>query len=163
MPTKRRHTRLDALDRQILSTLMTRGRITWAQLADEVGLSAPSTTDRVHKLEELGLLEGYFAKVEPESVGCGLLAYVSVGLASPEHHANLVRWVEASPAVQECHIIAGDYDYLLKVRCPDPAGLERLLREELRTLPGITRTHSTIVMATAKETLAVPLPSEDND
>ncbi|MHC4236334.1 MAG: Lrp/AsnC family transcriptional regulator, partial [Planctomycetota bacterium] len=110
---------LDDLDRKILLRLMEDGRITWAQLAADVGLSAPSITERVRKLERLGVIEGYGARVNPEVVGYGLLAFVSVGLTDPNHHAEMLRRAETSPEIQEYHIVAGDYDYLLKLRCRD--------------------------------------------
>lgn len=154
---------LDSLDRKILIRLMQDGRITWAQLATEVGLSAPSVTERVRKLERLGVIEGYSARVNAEAVGNGLLAFVAVGLSDPSHHAEMLARVEATPEIQEYHIVAGDYDYLLKVRCADAKHLERLLRERVRSVAGVARTRSTIVMLTSKETCAVPLPAADDD
>jgi Lrp/AsnC family leucine-responsive transcriptional regulator len=151
-------TKLDDLDRKILGRLMQDGRITWAQLASEVGLSAPSVTERVRKLERLGVIEGYGARVNAEAVGCSLLAFVAVGLTDPNHHGDMLRQAEATPEIQEYHIVAGDYDYLLKVRCTDSKHLERLLREKVRSVPGVARTQSTIVMLTSKETSALPLP-----
>jgi Lrp/AsnC family leucine-responsive transcriptional regulator len=150
--------RLDDLDRKILTRLMEDGRITWAQLAAEVGLSAPSVTERVRKLEKLGVIEGYAALVNPEVIGCGMLAFVAVELTDPNHHAEMLREAQATPEIQEYHIVAGDYDYLLKLRCRDSRELERLLRETVRSIAGVARTNSTIVMLTPKETCAVPLP-----
>jgi Lrp/AsnC family leucine-responsive transcriptional regulator len=139
------------------------GRITWAQLASEVGLSAPSVTERVRRLERLGVIDGYSARVNAEAVGNGLLAFVAVGLSDPSHHAEMLAQVEATPEIQEYHIVAGDYDYLLKVRCTDAKHLERLLREKVRSVAGVVRTQSTIVMLTSKETGAVPLPEVDDN
>ncbi len=140
---------------------MVNGRVTWAQLASEVGLSGPSVTERVRKLERLGVLEGFTARVSPESVGYGLLAFVSVSISGPTHQEDLLGWAGSTVEVQECHIVAGAYDYLLKVRCQDSKDLERLLNEGLRLVPGVVRTLSTIVLTTAKETSAVPLPSSN--
>ena len=154
---------LDSLDRKVLARLMTDGRITWAQLASEVGLSGPSITERVRKLERLGVLEGFTAKVSPEAVGYGMLAFVSVSLSGPAHQADLLGWAESTAEVQECHIIASAYDYLLKVRCRGSKDLERVLNEGLRLVPGVVRTDSTIVLTTAKETSAMPLPKANDD
>ena len=151
------NSKVDALDRKILSALVADGRIPWSRLASEVGLSGPSVTERVKKLEKAGVLEGYTARIEPEAVGYGLLAFVSVGVWDPSQHERLMEWARATPEVQEFHIIAGEYDYLLKIRCRDSAHLERLLREDVRAVAGVVRTNSTIVMATKKETSAVPL------
>ncbi len=163
MTMTEQYTRLDDLDRKIVSRLMEDGRITWAQLASDVGLSAPSVTERVRKLERLGVIEGYGAHVDPEVVGYGLLAFVSVGLTDPNHHAEMLRQAEATPEIQEYHIVAGDYDYLLKVRCRNSKDLERLLREKVRSIAGVARTKSTIVMLTSKETCAVPLPEGNGE
>ena len=163
MATTQQNTRLDVLDRKILSRLMEDGRVTWAQLASEVGLSAPAVTERVRKLERLGVIDGYSARVNPEAVGYGLLAFVAVGLSDPDHHAEMLRQAEATPEIQEYHIVAGDYDYLLKIRCTDSKHLERLLREKVRSVAGVARTQSTIVMLTSKETCAVPLPQDESE
>jgi Lrp/AsnC family leucine-responsive transcriptional regulator len=101
--------------------------------------------------------------VDPEVVGYGLLAFVSVGLTDPNHHAEMLRQAEATPEIQEYHIVAGDYDYLLKVRCRNSKDLERLLREKVRSIAGVARTKSTIVMLTSKETCAVPLPEGNGE
>lgn len=158
MSTIQRKTELDSLDLKLLERLMADGRVTWAQLAAEVGLSGPSVTERVRKLERLGALEGFTAKVNPESVGYGLLAFVSVSISGPTHQQDLLRWAESAVEVQECHVIAGAYDYLLKVRCHDSKDLERVLNGGLRLVPGVVRTNSSIVLTTVKETSAVPLP-----
>jgi Lrp/AsnC family leucine-responsive transcriptional regulator len=120
-------------------------------------------TERVRKLERLGVLEGFTAKVNPESVGYGLLAFVSVSIAGPTHQQDLLRWAESAPEVQECHVIAGAYDYLLKVRCVDSKDLERVLNGGLRLVSGVVRTNSSIVLTTAKETSAVPLPDREGE
>ena len=76
---------------------------------------------------------------------------------------RLLREAQATPEIQEYHIVAGDYDYLLKLRCRDSRELERLLRETVRSIAGVARTNSTIVMLTPKETCAVPLPEPDSE
>ncbi len=152
---------LDDLDLKLLARLMADGRITWAQLASEVGLSGPSVTERVRKLERVGVLQGFTAQVSPESVGYGLLAFVSVSISGPMHQDDLLRWARAAVEVQECHVVAGAHDYLLKVRCKDSKDLERVLNGGLRLVPGVVRTNSSIVLTTSKETSAVPLPNPD--
>jgi Lrp/AsnC family leucine-responsive transcriptional regulator len=163
MTTILRKTELDDLDLKLLARLMADGRVTWAQLASEVGLSGPSVTERVRKLERLGVLEGFTAKVSPESVGYGLLAFVAVSISGPTHQEDLLGWAESAVEVQECHVVAGAHDYLLKVRCQDSKDLERVLNRGLRLVPGVVRTNSSIVLTTAKETSAVPLPNSNGD
>ncbi len=97
MATTEQNVRLDNLDRKILTRLMEDGRITWAQLATQVRLSAPSVTERVRKLERLGVIDGYSAQVYAEVVGYGLLAFVAVGLTDPNHHPEMRRRAAATP------------------------------------------------------------------
>jgi Lrp/AsnC family leucine-responsive transcriptional regulator len=150
----------DALDYKILATLMASGRTSWSKIAKDTGLSGPSIADRVRKLENSGVIAGYSARVNPKAVECGLLVFVSVRLSDLTRIEDFHRWAHSAPEVQECHIMAGPYDYLLKVRCRDTERLERLLREEVRTIPGVGRTDSSIVMVSLKETSAVPLPDD---
>lgn len=150
----------DSLDRTILRTLMAEGRITWTELAARVGLSAPSAAERVRKLEEAGFIEGYAALVNPVALGNTTLAFVALSVTDPAYHESVLRWVRNTDEVQECHIIAGEHDYLLKVRCRDPEQLERFLREDVRSLPGVSGTRTTVTLSTPKETTRIPLPEE---
>ena len=151
---------LDAIDRRILTILYGDARTTWTKVAEEVGLSGPSTVDRVRKLERLGVIRGYEVRADPLTLGCSLLAFVSVAISDPACHDDVLRWAADTTEVQECHVVAGGFDYLLKVRCRDTTHLENLILHGLRATPGVVRTHSTIVMATKKETSALPLPPE---
>ncbi|HKJ03242.1 MAG TPA: Lrp/AsnC family transcriptional regulator [Longimicrobiales bacterium] len=146
----------DDVDRALLSTLMDRGRATWAQLSGRVGLTAPSVTERVRKLERAGIIRGYEAVVDPTSVGYGLLAYVSVEAAVAFDPPEFFERVAETREIQECHLLTGDYDYLLKVRCRGSAHLYELL-QAIQGWPGVGHTRSAVVLKTAKETRAVPL------
>jgi Lrp/AsnC family leucine-responsive transcriptional regulator len=134
------------------------GRATWTELASLIDLSAPSTAERVRKLEATGLIEGYTACVNPRALGYSLLAFVALSAADPAHHEEILHWINNAGEVQECHIVAGEHDYLLKVRCRDAEHLERFLREQIRSLAGV-RTTTTVVLLTTKETAAVPVSS----
>lgn len=151
---------MDERDRAILGRLASDGRVTWADLAGEVGLSPPSVAERVRKLEESGVIRGYAARVDPAAVGAGTLAFVAVTASGPEPYRRIGEWAERSPEIQECHAITGENDYLLKVRCRDTADLGRFLREELRAIDGVARTVSTVVLETLKETPTVPLRAD---
>jgi len=148
----------DGQDIKALRLLMARGRATWAEVATLLGMSAPAAADRVRRLEERGVIRGYAALVDAESIGLALVAFVAVTLERPEHRAAFLGWVESTAAVQECHHVAGDYDYLLKVRCVGTHALDALLSEGIKGLPGIARTRTTIVLRTQKETPLLPLP-----
>jgi Lrp/AsnC family leucine-responsive transcriptional regulator len=150
---------LDEVDSKVIQHLMTQGRITWAELAGMLELSAPATADRVRRLEERQVIKGYTAQVEPEAIGFHLTAFVAVTLERPSDRAGFLQKIEDLPEVQECHHVTGDDDYLLKVRCRNTKDLERLLSEEIKGLSGILKTRTTIVLSTVKETTALPVQS----
>ena len=140
---------------------MFRGRVTWSELAATLDLSAPATADRVRRLEERGVVRGYAALVDAEAVGCGLTAFIAVTLERPENRDPFLQRILELPEVQECHHIAGDDDYLLKVRCRSTRNLEQIISERIKSLQGIVRTRTTIVLSTTKETPALPLSTEN--
>lgn len=148
---------IDTVDYKVIRHLMTQGRMTWSELAGSLQLSAPATADRVRRLEERHVIKGYVALVDPEAVGCGLTAFITVTLERPEHRHPFLGLVERLPQVQECHHVAGEDDYWLKVRCANTKGLEHLISNELKALPGVVRTRTTIVLSTVKETPVLPL------
>ncbi len=139
------------------------GRATWAELAAELGLSAPAAAERVRKLEERKIIRGYAAIVDPAQTGYELTAFVSVTLDRPQHRSKFTRALEKMPEVVECHHVAGDFDYLLKVRCRGTADLDGLLSNRIKELPGIARTRTTIVLGTLKESIVAPLASATED
>jgi Lrp/AsnC family leucine-responsive transcriptional regulator len=153
----------NSFDYKLISYLMNQGRSTWAELGGILGLSAPAAADRVHKLEETGVIKGYSALVDPEGVGLGIAAFVSVTLERPEHRKHFLDQIQQMAEILECHHIAGEDDYVLKIRCPDTKRLEYLISEEIKSLPGILRTRTTIILSTNKETTVLPvnLPQED--
>jgi Lrp/AsnC family leucine-responsive transcriptional regulator len=153
---------LDETDRRILTALWEDGRMSWADLAGRIGLSAPGAAERVRRLEAKGVIRGYSTAVDPRSVGLLLTAFVEVTLERPAHRAPFLELVSAIDEVQECHHIAGDYDYLLKVRCGDTLALDRVISDRLKGLPGVVRTRTTIALASLKESpvLALPLPKD---
>ena len=90
-------------------------------------------------------------------LGIGLTAFIGVTLARPRHRAGFLDLIQQLAEVQECHHAAGDFDYLLKVRCRGPADLERIVSDRIKAIPGVARTRTTIVLSTTKETTALPL------
>ncbi|MDF2570031.1 MAG: transcriptional regulator, AsnC family [Sporomusa sp.] len=146
-------------DLKVLGRLMEQARATWAELGTLLGLSAPAAADRVRKLEELGVIKGYAALIDPEAIGCGLAALISVTLNGPEQKLEFLKMVNRLAEIQECHHIAGAEDYVLKVRCSSTRDLELLLTEQIKSLPG-TRTRTTVILSTVKETPILPLKIE---
>jgi len=148
---------LQALDSKAIRLLMERGRATWSDLAQHLGLSAPAAADRVRRLEERGVIRGYAALVDPEAAGYPLSAFVAIILDRPDRRVAFLKRVESLVQVTECHHVAGGDYYLLKVRCRNTQDLDRLLVESLKTIPGVVRTRTTIVLSTAKESVVMPL------
>jgi Lrp/AsnC family leucine-responsive transcriptional regulator len=152
---------LDALDLRVLAQLMPQARITWAELASQLGLSAPAAADRVRKLEEKGVIQGYVTQVDAACLGYDLTAFIAVTLEHPRDREGFLVQLHRLPAIQECHHIAGEGDYLLKVRCQGTRGLERFITDVLKEIPGVTQTRTTIVLSTVKETMALPIGTVD--
>lgn len=149
---------MDAVDHKILTVLMVDGRVSWADLAESVGLSAPAVAERVRRLEDRGVIRGYAADVNGSQVGAHMTALVAVTLDGPGARDGFLRVVRDTAEVQECHHTAGDDDYLLKVRCGGTADLERLLSDVLKSVPGVSRTRTTVVLSTVKDSPVLPLP-----
>jgi Lrp/AsnC family leucine-responsive transcriptional regulator len=139
---------------------MRQGRATWAELGQLLGLSAPSAADRVRKLEEAQVITGYAALLDPTAVGYPLTAFIFITLANSRNRAAFLRAIAKMEQVSECHHIAGDDDYLLKVRCRTTANLDQLLAKELKDKLGVARSRTTIVLATAKESVQIPIAED---
>jgi len=151
---------MDSNDTKALLHLMAHARTTWAELGTLLGLSAPAAADRVRKLEELGVIKGYAALVNPEEAGCSLGALISVTLERQEYRAQFLGMVQDLPEIMECHHVAGEEDYFLKVRCRGPRDLEDLISSRLKSLPGL-KTKTTVVLSTFKETPVLPLAESE--
>lgn len=148
---------LDDIDRRLLSTLMREGRATWADLAEELGLTAPAIAQRVRRLEERGVIRQFAAWVDPESVA-PISAYVFVRFDGPGQRGRFREEVLRLAQVQECSRLAGEEDYLLKVRCGSLTELEQLLGVTLPKIPGVVRARASVVLATIKDTPILPIP-----
>ncbi len=151
--------KLDVIDRKILQILQHDGKISNVDLARRVHLSATPCFERVRRLEEAGYIEGYVAQLNPQKLGMGLLAFIELSLdrTNPEAFDVLRKNVADMSFVQECHMVAGGFDYLLKVRVADMAAYRRLLGERISALPGVSRTHTYFVMEEIKLTQELPL------
>ncbi len=126
-------------------------RLSWAELASELDLSPPAVAERVKRLKQRGLIRGFHAVLDPPALGLGLTAYVAVTLTHPRDRAAFLKVVQKQPEVKEAHHLAGEDDYLLKVYCRDTAHLEHFLTDILKSVPGVPRTRTSIVLGTAKE------------
>jgi Lrp/AsnC family transcriptional regulator, leucine-responsive regulatory protein len=152
---------MDTIDMKAVERLQLAGRESWATLGVALGMTGPAAAERVRRLEADGVIRGYAALVDPEAVGAGLTAFVAVSLERPGNRAAFLRRVSRLTEIQECHHVAGDHDYLLKVRCAGTADLDRILTDDLKSVPGVVRTQTTVVLRTLKESVIVPLPDTD--
>lgn len=146
---------MDAIDHLLVQLLQTDGRATQLQLARDVGLSQPATAERIRKLEAAGVITGYAAKVDAAKLGKDVTAYIGVGVEHPKYFEGFAKKVLAMPEVLECHRVAGRDSYLLKVKTTNTTTLDTLLCETLRTIAGVTRTLTTIVLSSIKEDIRV--------
>ncbi|MDQ1174720.1 Lrp/AsnC family leucine-responsive transcriptional regulator [Microbacterium testaceum] len=155
-------TSLDGIDKRILHELQQNGRLTNQELADRVGLSPSPCLRRVRHLEQQGVIEGYRAVVAPKIVGLSITAFVRLRLAT--HEGATVDAVEqrlrAIPHIVEAHLLAGDWDYLVRIVTPSFADYERLLREHLRAIPSLASIDTTFAFAETKPLSPLPLGEE---
>jgi Lrp/AsnC family leucine-responsive transcriptional regulator len=147
---------MDEIDRKLLQLLVGDARLSWAELGAQLKLSPPAVAERARRLEADGVIRGYAAQLEPEAVGRGVAALVAVSLERPSHRARFVRWVREHDDIVECHHVAGDDDYILKVRCASVRALETVLSDGLKGLEGVARTRTTVVLSTLKEAALLP-------
>jgi len=148
---------MDELDRKTLRFLMKQGRGTWAELGKLLHLTAPAAAERARKLEADGTILGYAALTNPEKLRFPLTAYVSVTIGDQRKRYEFLRLVEKQHQIVECHHVAGEDDYLLKVRCRGTRDLDHFLSKTLKDGIGVARTRTTIVLGTAKETVKTPI------
>lgn len=154
-----RKPKLDIIDRRILQILQREGRIANVDLARRVHLSPTPCFERVRRLEEAGYIQRYVAQLDPQKLGMGLLAFVEVSLdkTNPAAFDRFREAVAGMSEVQECHMVAGGFDYLLKARVTDMAAYRRFLGERVSSLPGVSRTHTYFVMEEVKVTQEIPI------
>lgn len=148
---------MDTNDIKALRLLQDEGRASWTRLGELMGMTGPAAAERVRRLEERGIIRGFTALIDPESVGLALTAFIALSLEKPTNREAFLRRVQALPEIQECHHCTGEDDYVLKVRCRGVSDLDRLINAELKSLPGVLRTRTTIVMRTSKDTPALAL------
>ena len=147
---------IDDLDIKILKILQESGRIKRNEIGEAIGLSIPSVSERLHKLETKGVIEGYYAKVNKKSFGYDIMAYIHVFMDSSKHYNALIANVEKIPQILECQSVLGEGSHLLKAIVKNTESLEKLL-SKIQSWPGVTATKTTFVLSTIKETTAIEI------
>ena len=142
---------LDPIDHLLVQLLQADGRATQLELSKEVGLSQPATAERIRKLEDSGVITGYTALVDATRLGKDVTAFVGVSIEHPRYFEGFIKKVLLLPEVLECHRVAGQDSYLLKVKTQSTLSLDTLLTEAIRVIPGVSRTFTTIALSSVKE------------
>ncbi len=144
---------LDGYDRKILAELTADGRLTVTDLARRIGLSKTPCQIRMRRLEKQGYILGYRAVTDPVKLGAGHIAFVQVRLNDTTLPAleAFNAAARAIPEIEQCHMIAGGFDYLLKVRTPDIAAYRQVLGERLSAMPHVSQTSTFVVMEAVKD------------
>jgi Lrp/AsnC family leucine-responsive transcriptional regulator len=154
---------IDEVDRQIVSLLQTDARLSNSALAERVGLTASSVYERVKKLEKKGVIRGYVAVVDAGALGKPIMAFIRLTVGSADYlesKNSVLEICQREADVLECHAVAGEDCYVLKVRAAGTADLEKLI-ERIRSNTQVSRTITSIVFSTIKETTqVVPVPVE---
>jgi Lrp/AsnC family leucine-responsive transcriptional regulator len=152
--------RLDDVDKEILRILQKEGRISNKDLAERINLTTTPTLERVRRLEREGVISGYEAKVNPETIDLGLNAFVTITLSA--HRLRLLdeftSEVKAIPEILACYNTTGDGDFLLHIVAKDVEDYERIMRTKLATLPDVQRMYTSIVLNVIKEQTNIPIP-----
>ncbi len=148
---------IDRIDRKILDELQKNARISYVELGERIGLSTSPCIERVRRLEQDNYICGYSAILNPNLLQAGLMVYVEIKLEydSRQIFEQFKQSALRIPYMLECHLLSGDFDYLMKIRVADMAEYRQLLGEILRDLPGVRDTRSYIVMEVIKESMAI--------
>jgi len=147
---------VDATDLRLVELLRGNGRLSYAELARQVGLSAPAVHERVGRLEASGVIRAYRAEVNPEAIGLGVTALIGVAQAAGSDAEVLISTLSELPEVESCYFLAGEESFLLQARVGTIAELESLV-VRLSHTPGVARTRTTIVLSTKWEGRPRPL------
>lgn len=152
-------TALDKTNKKILAELQQDGRISNLELASRVNLSQAACLERVRKLQEAGYILGYTARLNPELLDVALLVFIEVVLdrTTPDVFDEFKRAVNRVPEVLECHMVAGGFDYLIKVRVKDMAAYRTFLGKSLLQLKGVRETHTYAVIEEVKNSSVFPI------
>jgi Lrp/AsnC family leucine-responsive transcriptional regulator len=142
---------LDDIDIKILNMLQNNGRVKRNEMADQIGLSIPSVSERLHKLEEKKIIEGYYTKLNRKAFGYDIMVFILVYMESSKFYKEFIHNVEKHPQILEGHSILGQGSHILKVVVRDSEALEKLLGQ-IQSWHGVTRTVTSFILSTIKET-----------
>ncbi|MEN1760302.1 Lrp/AsnC family transcriptional regulator [Anoxynatronum sibiricum] len=142
---------MDQIDSHILEIMKANGRVTVSEISKKVNLSIPAVSERIRKLEESQVIEAYSIRINRRKMGYHLLTIIFVNIDHTVHISDFRETIVAFEEVIECHHMAGEYDYMLKVLLKDTAELEVFLSQKLKGIPGVQKSNSFIILSTLKE------------
>jgi len=150
----------DTIDQKILEILQKQGRTKRSELAEATGLSVPSVSERLRKLEENGVIRGYHAYLDPKKAGKDITAFVLVTVDSSKHYTAFIDHAKSSDEILEVHAVTGEGTHLLKIRTENTASLEKLLGR-MQAWAGVVHTTTSMVLSSPKETyrLKITVPN----
>ena len=148
----------DEIDIKILDLLQNNSRAKRNEIADKIGLSLPSVTDRMNKLEENGIIDKYITKLNHKNLGKDITAFIFVTSDSSTHYKDFISHAQQNHEILECHSITGDGSHILKIRTENTTSLEKLLAR-IQSWRGVRSTRTSIVLSSHKETFFLELKS----
>lgn len=154
-----KNVKLDNIDRKILEILQINAKITNAQLAQEIGLSPAPTLERVKKLEKTGIIDKYYARVDPEKVGLGVQTFVMVSLKG-HNKTNIQVFLDSIRDIREiveCHHVTGSGDFILKIIAEDIQRYQELMLDRVSEIPVVDNMQSMVVLSTFKDSKLLPI------
>lgn len=145
---------MDSIDVKIIKLLQANARITASEIAGEVNLSIPAVSERLKKLEASGIIKQYTTIINPERLNKDLMAIIFITLERPKYSEIFVDFVKERNDILECHYLAGDFDYALKIMTENTATLQELLNH-IKSVQGVQKTRTIIVLSSAKNNYSV--------
>lgn len=145
---------MDKIDKAILQLLKNNARITASEIGNQINLSVPAVSDRIKKLETSGIIKQYTAIINPEQFGKFLTAIMFITLERPRFTDRFVEFVNQEEEILECHYLAGDFDYALKIVTESTSTLEKLLNR-IKSVQGVQKTRTVIVLSTVKNDYSI--------
>lgn len=147
---------MDRIDFALLEALQEDARASLAELGRKIGLSISATNERVKKLVIAGTVKGWFVRLDADRLGYPVLAFVSVSIDRPDSANGFIAAAKAMPEVQECHQVDGAWNFVLKLRARDVAHLEAFVARQIKSVPGVTGTQTTVVQRSPKDGQYIP-------
>ena len=150
MNTKEKKIILDSVDKKIISILKNNARNSVSNIAEEIDLSVPATSDRIKKMEDMRVIIGYKAVIDPQKVGLDILALITIISESSADYGKIIRYANQTDEIAECFATTGRGSHILIVQTKDSQSLEQLLRT-IQSWPNVMRTETQIILSTNKQ------------